>query len=208
MLIWGAGLQGKLVRNLLKNYKIENCFIYDDYLESPVQGIQGSFISNESRLLQIIHLIDNYSVAIGNQYGKERHRISSMLQSRYNLNPLDIFADNSYICETVKYETPLLMMPGSLINSYARIGRDCIINTGAIVEHEVQIGDGVHIMPGAVVAGCVLLEDFVTIGANATLLPGITIGQGAFIGAGSVVTKDVTPNSIIVGNPGRPIRHS
>ena len=42
-----------------------------------------------------------------------------------------------------------------------------------------------------------------SIGANATLLPGIVIGEGAMIGAGSVVTRDVPPGAIVVGNPGR-----
>ena len=40
-----------------------------------------------------------------------------------------------------------------------------------------------------------------SIGANATILPGITVGRGAMVGAGSVVTKDVPPNAIVVGNP-------
>jgi UDP-2-acetamido-3-amino-2,3-dideoxy-glucuronate N-acetyltransferase len=42
-----------------------------------------------------------------------------------------------------------------------------------------------------------------SIGANATILPGLTIGIGAMIGAGAVVTKDVPPHAIVVGNPGR-----
>ncbi len=42
-----------------------------------------------------------------------------------------------------------------------------------------------------------------SIGANATLLPGITIGRNAMIGAGAVVTKDVPPNAVVVGNPAR-----
>jgi acetyltransferase-like isoleucine patch superfamily enzyme/dTDP-4-dehydrorhamnose 3,5-epimerase-like enzyme len=42
-----------------------------------------------------------------------------------------------------------------------------------------------------------------SIGANATLLPGITIGKGAMIGAGTVVTRDVPANAIVYGNPGR-----
>lgn len=44
-----------------------------------------------------------------------------------------------------------------------------------------------------------------TIGANATILPGITIGQNALIGAGAVVTKNVLPQTVVVGNPARPI---
>ena len=43
------------------------------------------------------------------------------------------------------------------------------------------------------------------IGANATILPGVTIGDRSIIGAGAVVTKDVPPDSVYVGNPARPI---
>lgn len=45
-----------------------------------------------------------------------------------------------------------------------------------------------------------------SIGANATILPGITIGEKAMIGAGTVVTKDVPDHSVVVGNPGKVIR--
>jgi UDP-2-acetamido-3-amino-2,3-dideoxy-glucuronate N-acetyltransferase len=44
-----------------------------------------------------------------------------------------------------------------------------------------------------------------SIGANATILPGITIGRGAMVGAGAVVTRSVEPETLIVGNPARPI---
>ena len=49
------------------------------------------------------------------------------------------------------------------------------------------------------------VEQNASIGANATLLPGITIGANALIGAGSVVTKDVPAFSIVVGNPAKVI---
>jgi acetyltransferase-like isoleucine patch superfamily enzyme len=44
------------------------------------------------------------------------------------------------------------------------------------------------------------------IGANATILPGLIIGENAFIGAGSVVTKDVPDNAVVAGNPARLIK--
>ena len=45
-----------------------------------------------------------------------------------------------------------------------------------------------------------------SIGANATILPGIEIGVGAMVGAGAVVTKDVPPRTLVVGNPARIVR--
>ena len=42
-----------------------------------------------------------------------------------------------------------------------------------------------------------------SLGANATILPGLSIGRDAMVGAGAVVTKDVPPNAIVVGNPAR-----
>ena len=45
-----------------------------------------------------------------------------------------------------------------------------------------------------------------TIGANATILPGLTIGENAMVGAGAVVTKDVRPGTLVVGNPARIVK--
>lgn len=50
------------------------------------------------------------------------------------------------------------------------------------------------------------IEDDVWVGANVIILPGITLGQGSIIGAGAVVTKDVPPYTIVVGNPAKAIR--
>jgi acetyltransferase-like isoleucine patch superfamily enzyme len=47
------------------------------------------------------------------------------------------------------------------------------------------------------------VEDGVSIGANSTILPGITLGRGSVIGAGSVVTKDVPPGITVLGNPAK-----
>ncbi|MEP7165513.1 MAG: acyltransferase [Ferruginibacter sp.] len=52
----------------------------------------------------------------------------------------------------------------------------------------------------------VVIDDDVWIGANSTILPGITLGKGCVVGAGSVVTKDVPPLAIVAGNPAKVIK--
>ena len=61
-------------------------------------------------------------------------------------------------------------------------------------------------MGGAVVTGRVFIENYATIGSNATILPDLRIGEGALIGAGAVVTKNVSKGEIVVGIPARPIK--
>lgn len=53
----------------------------------------------------------------------------------------------------------------------------------------------------------IVIEDKVWIGINSTVLPGVRIGHGAIVGANSVVTKDVAPNTVVAGNPARFIKH-
>lgn len=106
------------------------------------------------------------------------------------------------------------------------IGRGCVLQS---VHGEIEIGDnvmfgpGVHIhggnhefnhvgvlmkdvtkKPG--VDGKVVIEDDVWVGANALILKGVRIGGGSVVGAGSVVTKDIPPYSIVVGNPAKVIK--
>ena len=53
----------------------------------------------------------------------------------------------------------------------------------------------------------VVIEDFVWCGANVTILPGVRLGEGCIIGAGSVVTKDIPPYAVACGNPARVVKY-
>ena len=59
---------------------------------------------------------------------------------------------------------------------------------------------------GDIVTKEVVIEDGVFIGVHAIILPGVTVGEGAMVGAGAVVTKDVPPRTMVAGNPARVIR--
>ena len=56
------------------------------------------------------------------------------------------------------------------------------------------------------IGGDIVIQEYVWIGCNVTVLPGVTIGEGAVIGAGSVVTRDVSPYTVVAGNPARVIK--
>lgn len=89
------------------------------------------------------------------------------------------------------------------IGSQAQIGKGTLVNTGAQIHHEVQVGEFCEISPRAVILGAAIIGNQTRIGANATILPKIKIGNRVIIGAGSVITKDVPDNVTVVGVPGR-----
>lgn len=105
---------------------------------------------------------------------------------------------------------------------HIEIGDNVVINRrvymdgriGIVIKNNVSISPEVYIVsmehdpndPNfATRGGVVQIDDHVWIGARATLLPGIHIGEGAVIGACSVVTRDVEPYTIVAGVPARPV---
>jgi sugar O-acyltransferase (sialic acid O-acetyltransferase NeuD family) len=91
------------------------------------------------------------------------------------------------------------------ITNNVNIGNCVLINTGATIEHDNTIEDFVNVSSHSVTAGRVIIRSCTFLGVGVTVIPDIIIGENAYIGAGSVVTKDVSPNSKVVGVPARPI---
>lgn len=100
------------------------------------------------------------------------------------------------------------------------VGDNVTLKSGVFLWDGTRIADDVFIGPNATFTNDLMprskiypeafsgitVEKGASIGANATLLPGVTIGEYAMVGAGSVVTKDVEPYCVVAGNPARVIR--
>lgn len=106
---------------------------------------------------------------------------------------------------------------GTIIDGYTTIGNFVKIESRVYIPTHTTIGNYVFIGPGAVLTNDKyplrrrdeyepqgpIIEDNATIGANATILPGVHICEGAMVAAGSVVTKDVPPWHLAIGVPAR-----
>lgn len=125
----------------------------------------------------------------------------------------------------------VVIMSGAVIGADCNIGAHCFIENNVLVGDRVTIKNGVSLWDGVVLEDDVFVGPNVTftndsfprsrnrpeefqeirikkgasLGGGSVLLPGVTIGEGALVGAGAVVTKSVPDFAVVVGNPAHPI---
>jgi maltose O-acetyltransferase len=104
---------------------------------------------------------------------------------------------------------------GTRIGQNSRVNRDCTVDLrgGLTVGANVSVSAEVTILTSAGMANSrgageakrVVIEDNVWVGMRAMIMPGVTVGRGAVVGAGAVVMRDVPPLAIVFGSPARPV---
>jgi len=140
-----------------------------------------------------------------------RNSAIPLLDTRYvdaRIEPGAVIRDKVLI-----HKNAVIMM-GAVINIGAEVGENTMIDMNAVLGARAVIGSNCHIGAGSVIAGVleppsadpVIIEDNVLIGANAVVLEGVRIGKGAVVAAGSVVTKNVEPDTVVAGIPARMIK--
>lgn len=210
VIFWGASGHAKVLKECLTytpQYELVALFDNNPYQSAPYIGVpvyiglEGftQWISNKDRK-DIWFLI-----AIGGDKGKDRVDIHDFLAAQ-NLKPLTIIHPTAFVAHNTNISASCQVLAGASVCVDASLGIQTIVNTNASIDHECQIGKGVHIAPGVTLGGCVEVGDFSMIAIGATVLPNIKIGTNSIVGAGSVVTKDIPDNVVVYGNPARLIR--
>jgi len=109
----------------------------------------------------------------------------------------------------------------TLIESDVIIGDNVTVKSGVYIWDGTRIENNVFLGPNATLTNDnmprskqypetftgITLKEGCSVGANATILPGITIGRSAIVGAGAVVTKNVPDNAVVIGNPAKVIKY-
>ncbi len=124
---------------------------------------------------------------------------------------------NVLIREMTKFGNKIVIGTGTVIDGYTEVGDRVKIESLVYIPTHTKIGSDVFIGPNVTLTNDKypqrlreqyepkgpIIEDSVSIGANSTILPGVRVGEGSFIAAGSVVTKDIPPWSLVKGVPGK-----
>lgn len=119
--------------------------------------------------------------------------------------PVNICATSAIIGLDAFMEEGVFLAEKSYLGPQTKVGRNSIINTGAIIEHETRIGRHTHIAPGTTVCGRCEIGDHVFLGAGSTVIDKRKIVDHVIIGAGSTIIKDILEPGTYVGSPARKI---
>lgn len=199
LLIIGASGHGKVVADIaLKMNKWTSIVFLDD--DETVKSCMGIEVVGKS-LDAFKHIQDcDLFVAIGNNVTREK--IQEKLETEGASLPT-LIHPTAVIAEQVELGEGTVIMPGVVINCCTRIGKGCIINTGATIDHDNLIEDYVHISPGVHLAGTVKVGLGSWLGIGSIVSNNLEISSGCKLGAGAVVVKDITEIGTYVGVPAR-----
>lgn len=150
-----------------------------------------------------------------------------------NIGKNCVIRPNTHIYESVNISDNVRTGHNVLIRENTKIGKNVVIGTNSIIENNCKIGNNVSVQSNVYIPTNTTIKDFVfigpnvcltndrypvrikskltgptiengvSIGANATILPGIKIGKGSFVAAGALVTKNIRPWKLAVGMPAK-----
>ena len=207
IIFWGATGQSIVLHDFIleAGYEVVAFFDRKKNLPSPVAGIpiyhSGDFESWRKKQKKKI----SFAIAIGGAAGKDKIALHKKLTAS-GLIPSTLIHPAAFVSPQSALGAGTQVLAGAAVIARARLGMECIVNTHASVDHECELGHGVHIAPGATLTGCVKVGDYSFIGSGAVVLPRVKIGSNAIIGAGSVVTKDIPSGVTAYGSPAKIIR--
>lgn len=207
--VYGASGYGRevmpLAREQVRRQGIpsERLIFVDDHCEAS--------IVNDQRVLRYAEFLQaeassRYAVlAIANSAVREKLAARCAADA---VLPWTVVAANVVTLDDALIGEGAILSPFAMLTSNLRIGRHFHANIYSYVAHDCVIGDFVTFAPGVKCNGNVIVEDHAYIGTGAVIKQGkpgqpLIIGRGAVVGMGAVVTRDVPPNSTVVGNPAK-----
>lgn len=198
VVIIGAGGHAKVIADIIKKSGDTIVGFLDDNKKIGEHIILNyKVIGNLADRISISKSNPDYEFIIAIGDNKKRKEISQLFKLKF----YTAIHPSVQIGLDVEIQEGTVIMANACINSSAKIGKHCIINTGAIIEHDNIIEDFVHISPNVALGGTVKIGKSTHVGIGSTIKNNITICENCKIGAGAVVVKDIEKEGTYIGVP-------
>ncbi len=205
LVLIGGGGHCKSVIDVAKRMNcFDNIVITDPSIECGTQILGCTVVGTDDCLESLYQQGFKYAfITIGNVgINPLREKIAEKLFALGYKFPV-IQDPSANVSDSAVIEEGTFVGKNVVVNSEVKIGRFCIINTGAIIEHECCVEDFTHISVGAAICGNVNISKNCMVGARSTVIQGLNIGSNSIVGAGAVVINDLPDNCTAVGIPAR-----
>ena len=202
MIVFGAKGFAKQLLPTLVDLKTDVVFLDQDRSISSLYKFP--IIHDIEEVDEYFQKDNQFTLGVGNP--RLRRKLADILESRGGRlvglrNQYSIVSEiETWVDEGVQ------LLQSSIVESFVRIGKGTLLNIGAKVCHDSQVGTFCEIGPNATIAGGCTIGNGCSLGAAATVIPNLRIGNNVTIGAGAVVINDIPDNCVVVGVPGRVIK--
>jgi len=199
LIIIGASGHGKVVADIaIKMNKWQSIAFLDD--DESIKTSMGLEVIGTTADAFTYKDEADFFVAIGSNATREKIQEKLIEEG---VNVVSLIHPSSVIGTEVEIGIGTAVMAGVVVNSSTRIGKGCIINTSASLDHDNVIEDYVHISPGVNMAGTVKIGKRSWLGIGSVVNNNVNICSRCKVGAGAVVVKDITEPGTYVGVPVR-----
>lgn len=207
MLIIGAkGFAKEVIEVLIQDKYDNDIFLFDNVNPEVTGKLWGIYpiLKSFNEVETYLECNKNYTIGIGSP--KLRYKMFNLFNDAGGaltsvVSPFAHIGQNDN-----RIGIGANIMTGVIVTSSVTIGKGALLNLHCTIGHDSILGDFVELSPGVRISGNCTIGNFVSLGTNAIILPHVRVGNNVVIGAGSVVTKDIPDNSLVIGVPGKIIK--
>lgn len=206
VIIFGAKATGLLALEIFESNNIIVYGFLDDDAKMAGTDINGVPVlgnTDDERFLKLLGKKCEAFVAIDEN--KPRATIVDIIEEEYKVKPINAIHATACIAGSAILHHGTLFGPKVIIGPYTKIGNNCLLYPGCILESSAQVSDFVHIGAGSIIGSGVTIAEKAFVGPGVTIVAGISIGKNARIGAGSVVIENVPAGTTVFGNPAKKV---